>query len=75
MRYLHQSLILAVAAAILAAWAPPALAQDADADKAKALLEQGIAEYRGLKFKEAKATLMKVDGNALPEAERKSLNE
>ena len=50
-----------MAAIVLAACALPAGAQDEDSDKAKSLLNDGIALYNKLDFKKAQPLLLKVD--------------
>jgi len=66
---------LAVSAALLLAFAGATLAQDADADQAKALLAQGIEQFNALDFKQAKATLLKVQPNDLSDAEKATLDD
>lgn len=51
-----------------------AMAQDAQTDRAKALLKQGIEQYRDLNFKQAQVTLLKVDASRLSASERKKLD-
>ncbi|MHC4716775.1 MAG: hypothetical protein ACYS5V_07390, partial [Planctomycetota bacterium] len=50
------------------------LGQDAQSDQAQKLLKQGVAEYRALKYGDAKATLLKVDRDKLTDAQRKELD-
>jgi general secretion pathway protein D len=49
--------------------------QDADADQAKALLNQGIAQYNALQFKPAKATLSLVNADYLSDADKRVLDD
>ncbi|MHC4294477.1 MAG: hypothetical protein ACYSTL_02710, partial [Planctomycetota bacterium] len=49
--------------------------QEADADQAKALLQQGIALYNTLDFTGAKATLLKINPADLSDADKKVLDE
>ena len=51
-----------------------AMAQDAQTDRAKALLKRGIQQYRNLNFKQAQVTLLKVDASRLSASERKKLD-
>jgi len=53
----------------------PAWGQSAASDRAKALLNKGVAEYKALNFKAAKATLRAVRKEALSETDRKELAE
>jgi len=51
------------------------LGQEADADKAKALLAQGIAQFNALRFKDAKASLSQVNRDDLSKADRRTLDD
>lgn len=53
----------------------PAIAQDAATDTAKALLKQGLDQYKALDFTNAKASLMKVEPSALAPADKKNLED
>ncbi|MBL7133715.1 MAG: hypothetical protein ISS78_06425 [Phycisphaerae bacterium] len=52
-----------------------AFGQDKEADVAKALLEKGVAQYKALDFRQAKATLLKVNAQMLSDQGKKTLNE
>jgi len=52
-----------------------ATAQDADADKAKVLLRQGVSQFNAMNYRAAKATLLQVDASALAAADKKTLND
>ena len=67
--------LLVLAAAVLVALVSPARAQDADADRAKALLSQGLSQFKALNFRAAKATFLKVDRDSLQDADRQTLEE
>ncbi len=67
------SLLLPVA--FVLAVACPLFAQDAEADQAKKLLEQGIAQFKAQEFQAAKKTLLAVDSEELSEADQKTLAE
>ena len=41
--------------------APAAWAQDAETDRAQALLKKGLQQYQAKDFEESQATLLKVD--------------
>jgi len=60
---------------LLGAMTTWALAQEADADQAKALLRQGIAQYKAHSFKAAQATLLRIKADALSGADKKLRNE
>ena len=60
--------------AVMLSLAGPAPAQDADADQAKALLRRGIEQFDSQQFETAKATLLKVDVDALSERDRTKCN-
>jgi len=63
------------AAVVLVSLISAAPGQDADADRAKALLGQGLAQFKILNFRAAKATLLQVDSDALPETDRRTLDD
>ena len=50
------------------------MAQDRQADRARALLKQGIEQYKSLNFKQAQVTFLKIDASRLTPAERKKLD-
>ncbi|MFW6132937.1 MAG: hypothetical protein ACOC8F_03510 [Planctomycetota bacterium] len=50
-------------------------AQEAEADQARARLAEGIKQFNSLQFEAAKATLLKVDADALPADRTETLNE
>ncbi len=54
---------------------PAARAQDAQSDQAAALLQKGIEQYQAKDFEGAQATLLKVQRDKLPAAQRKQLDE
>ena len=56
---LHKLLCLFVVVALLAWLAPQVVAQDADADEAKALLRQGIERFKVREYQSAKALLLR----------------
>lgn len=66
------TVVIALAVALLVA---PAIAQDSDADGAKALLDKGAQQYRDLAFSDAKATLLQVDKSKLAAAQAKQLDD
>ena len=76
----RRSLYRAWAGAGLFALSAAAWAQDATSDQAKLLLQQGLAQYKALDFKQAQATLLKVtdllkqNAAALSAAEKKDLD-
>ncbi len=72
---LHRHLPVAMALWLLIALAIPAIAQDANTDQAKAMLNKGIAQYKALNFKAAKATLLQVDTDYLTEDNSSLLGE
>jgi len=49
--------------------------QEADADRAKALLAQGVAQFNALQFRAAKATLSQVNREDLASADKRTLDE
>ena len=59
---------------VLAACCSPALGQEADADEAKALLEKGLKQFEASDFATAKVTLLKVDRDALSDADKQVLD-
>jgi general secretion pathway protein D len=66
-------------ALLLAAWATSwtcsaAMAQDAAADDAKALLKLGSTQYKEMDFKKAQESLLKVNADKLGDAEKSELN-
>ncbi|MCK4277060.1 MAG: hypothetical protein KAX78_11130, partial [Phycisphaerae bacterium] len=69
-RYVSAALL----AGILLASAMPVGAQDAT-DRANAMLNKGQAQFKALNFKAAKATLLKVDKDALSDSDKKMLGE
>jgi general secretion pathway protein D len=68
-------------AAVVLALGSLAQGQEVAADQAKAMLQQGIKEYKSFNFKQAQATLLKANdllkekGSALSDEEKKQLNE
>ncbi|MFB3890546.1 MAG: hypothetical protein ACE15C_00840 [Phycisphaerae bacterium] len=68
-------LMLALPAALVLACAYPVIAQDKAADDARALLKQGLDQFKALEFKDAKATLLKVDSASLGDADKKALED
>jgi hypothetical protein len=66
---------LALPVALVLVFLQPALAQDAAADQAKALLKDGLAQYKALEFADAKKTLVKVDAASLADADKKTLED
>ncbi len=72
---LRRFLRIALPMVLLVAVASSSFAQEADADKAKAQLKQGIEEYNSFKFQAAKATLLRVDSKSLSDADKQKLNE
>ncbi len=70
-----QKRILCVALAIIVVFALTSWGQDAASDKARSLLKQGIAQYDEMNFRLAKATLLKVDAQALSSGDKKTLEE
>jgi len=64
---------LTVAAALLAG-AGAAVAQDAAADQAKALLDQGVKHYKAMDFAGAQKALLAADADALGDADKATLN-
>lgn len=54
---------------------PAAWGQDADTDRARALLKQGVAQYKDLNFKAAQATFLDVDRDRLASEEQKQLDD
>ena len=70
-----RTVCLALPVALALAFLQPALGQDAAADTAKTLLKQGLDQYKALEFSDAKKTLVKVDAAALPEADKKALDD
>jgi len=71
----RHSTILVVMLVVSVAGGRACHGQEAEADRAKALLNQGIAHFNALKFRQAKAALLKVDREALDEADKKNLDE
>ena len=65
--------LLALSVVVLVAG--PAWSQDAQADRAKALLKQGIKQYSVRSYKQAQTTLVKVDRSKLSSAERTQLDD
>lgn len=55
--------------------ATAARAQDAQTDRAQALLEKGLQQYQAKDFEQSQATLLKVDRDKLSKAQRKQLDE
>ena len=55
--------------------APAAWAQDAETDRAQALLKKGLQQYQAKDFEESQATLLKVDREKLSDTQRKQLDE
>ncbi|MFP4054377.1 MAG: hypothetical protein ACLFV7_11015 [Phycisphaerae bacterium] len=72
---LRRLVCLLLPVAFVMAVACPLFAQDADADQAKKLLEQGIAQYKAHEFQAAKRTLLAVDSEELSEADQKTLTQ
>ena len=68
-------LILALPVVLVLALTYPSVAQDAAADQAKALLKQGLDQFKAMEFKDAKATLLKVDSASLGDADKKALED
>ena len=73
MRTNPRSLFLMLTVLLVALCCPALLAQTADADQAKALLQQGVKEYEDLRFQDAKDTLLKVDASRLTDVQRSQL--
>jgi len=77
----RRSLYLALLAAALVAVGSAVVAQDAASDQAKALLQQGLAQYKALSFPQAQATLLKIpplltdNKAALSAAEKQTLDD
>lgn len=70
-----RALCLALLVALVLAATQPVPAQDAAADQAETLLKQGTDQYKAREFAPAKASLIKVDAAALPEADKKALED
>jgi len=64
-----------MAFAVVLCWAANASGQEAEADKAKALLQQAVAQYNALDFSGAQATLLKIQEDALSDSEKATRNE
>lgn len=64
-----------MALTIIIAFTLTARGQDAASDRAESLLEQGISQYEDMNFRLAKATLLKVDSQALSSGDKKTLEE
>lgn len=60
---------------LLSSLASLTLGQESTADTAKATFQRGLTEYQGLKFKEAKATLLKVKPDSLSADEKKQYSD
>ena len=74
MLHCYRYVSAALLAGILLALAMPVGAQDTT-DRAKAMLNKGQAQFKALSFKAAKATLLKVDKDALSDSDKKMLGE
>jgi len=74
---LRKSASVTLAIVLLCTCVSPGFAQEAAADKAKALLRQGLEQFQAKQFKQAQATLMnsEADWDALAEAEKKQRDE
>jgi len=73
-RDIHRFRTFVLAVGVIAACASVGFAQDSDADKAKALLEQGIREFNALEYGDAQKTLLKVKPEHLSDADKKTLD-
>jgi len=67
--------ILILPLVVVALLTGPALGQDADADKAKTQLKQGLDQYNSLDFKSAKKTFLAIDPGHLGDADKNLLKE
>ena len=65
---------VALSATVVLAWGV-ARAQEADSDQAAALLKQGVAQFDVKDYGEAKATLLKVDRQLLPDPDKARLDQ
>ena len=72
---LHRYLPVVMAAWLLISLAIPAIAQDANSDQAKAMLNKGVAQYKALNFKAAKATLLQVEPDYLSQEDSSLFDE
>ncbi|MFP4104880.1 MAG: hypothetical protein ACLFVU_02225 [Phycisphaerae bacterium] len=70
---LRRTLCLALPLLIVLVAGSSVFAQEAGTDQAKALLEEGQAQYEAMNFAAAKATLLRVDKKNLSEAEKQKL--
>ncbi|MDP6636618.1 MAG: hypothetical protein QGG42_17100 [Phycisphaerae bacterium] len=59
MVFLHRFICITVLVALMAGLTTTTFAQEADADKAKALLTQGISQFEARNYQQAKAVLLK----------------
>ena len=71
----RRSPILALTIALVLTLVSGGYGQEADADKAASLLKQAIAYFNALEFRQAKATLMKVNRADLADADKVTLDE
>ncbi|MCE5326499.1 MAG: hypothetical protein LLG01_08790 [Planctomycetaceae bacterium] len=71
---IRNGLRVALSAALMA-MSSLAWAQDNRADQAKALLDKGLTEFRSFNYRQAKATLLQVNADALSKADRTALND
>ncbi len=71
----HRILSVAASAVIASVFALPAFGQDKEADLAQSLLAKGVAQYKALDFRQAKATLLQVNDGLLSSQGKKTLNE
>ncbi|MGC9454801.1 MAG: hypothetical protein ACP5HU_08035 [Phycisphaerae bacterium] len=72
---LRRSLCLTFALVVFVLSGGTAPAQDADADQAREMLQDGIAHYEALEFSEARDVLMEVDADALADQQRQLLDD
>ncbi len=75
MQRLRKFPIVVMIALAMALLSGPILAQDSDADTAKALLDKGVGQYNTLGFADAKATLLQVNRSKLPAGQAKQLDD
>lgn len=72
---LRRSLCLALALIVFTMSGQVVLAQDADSDQAREMLQEGISRYEALEFSQARDILMEVDAQALTDQQQELLDE
>ncbi len=73
--FFRRLLTLTLLAAVLLCATNWAYGQESASDQAKALLEQGVVQFKAMHFKIAKKTLLKVEASYLSDSEKKTLDE